>query len=378
MILLDLYNQGISKVTGMYLDKVLEQQFQESYLNRYRNHLRNIALIIGILFFSFLISDFVLNKTSPAIIILFLCRFTFLVMSLLFYFKPDYFLKSYPFMKITIYKLLAIILFFIIVLNYENPNFILQAFAINVIILGVFFFVPNMQPNKIMISIFTYCTFLIITLTKYHPSFLEGISVFVYLLVGILLCGISSYSIGKYQRLDFANKQYLVKISRIDPLTNIYNRLQFNESLSYAIDLSRRYGDPFSLIMFDIDHFKQLNDFHGHIFGDQVLIELTKHVKNSIREVDIFARWGGEEFVILLPHISCKDASVLAERLRKSICSELLKKEIALTCSFGVTSLSIQDNEDSIMNRVDMALYKAKKGGRNMSVTEARNDNTEL
>lgn len=86
--------------------------------------------------------------------------------------------------------------------------------------------------------------------------------------------------------------------------------------------------------------------------------------------MDVFARWGGEECVILLPRTNCHEGSALTERLRKSICEESRKEEINLTCSFGVTSFTGQDNEDSIMNRVDIALYKAKESGRNVVVVE--------
>jgi len=156
------------------------------------------------------------------------------------------------------------------------------------------------------------------------------------------------------------DKQYFKELSTKDSLTDTYNRLKFNESLRIQIEVARRYGNTFSLIMFDIDHFKQFNDQNGHIFGDMVLVKIANLVKESVREVDVFARWGGEEFVILLPETNCQEASALAERLRKSICKESMKNGMALTCSFGVTSFSSQDDEDLIMDRVDTALYKAK------------------
>lgn len=354
----------------MFLDKHLEQQFRESDLIRSKNHLRKIALIIGTLFFSFLVYDFSSNSQFLVLAIIFLCRLTFLVLSILFYFKPNYFLNSSAFLKITIYELILVILFFIIVIKYENPHFLIQAFAINVIILGIFFLVPNLLYYKVFLSSFTLIGFLMITLTKYHPPLLEIISVFVYLSLVIFFSSISLYSLGKYMRLDYVNKQYFKELSTKDSLTNTYNRLKFNESLSSEIELARRYGNTFSLIMFDIDHFKQFNDQKGHIFGDKVLIEIANLVKESVREVDVFARWGGEEFVILLPQTNCKEASALAERLRKSIYKESVKKEMALTCSFGVTAFSSQDDEDLIMDRVDRALYKAKGSGRNVVVSE--------
>lgn len=337
---------------------------------RSKNYFRKVALTIGILFFLFSVYDFVANSQLLVIAIIFLCRLTFLALSILFYFKPEYLLDSSAFFKITIYELVPIILFFIIILNYENPHFLSLSFAINVIILGIFFLVPNLLSYRVLLSTFTLTGFIIIALTKYHPPLLEVISVFVYFSLAILFSSIASYSLGKYMRLDFVNKQYFKELSSKDPLTNTYNRLKFNESLNSELELARRYGNIFSLIMFDIDHFKQFNDQKGHMFGDSVLIDIANLVKETVRGVDVFARWGGEEFVILLPQTHCKEASALAERLRDSIHKESLRKDMALTCSFGVTVFSSQDDENSIMDRVDRALYKAKECGRNVVVSD--------
>ncbi|MCO1601675.1 GGDEF domain-containing protein [Desulfosporosinus nitroreducens] len=366
----DSQNHVTSKLTGMFLDKHLEQQFQDSYLTRSKNYMRKVALIVGSIFSLYLVYDFSSNSQFMVLAIFFLCRLTFLGLSVMFYFKPDYFLKSSPFLKITIYQLIFIVLFFIIVMKYEDYHFLIQAFSINVIVLGIFFLVPNLLHYKVFLSLFALIGYMVITLTKYHPPLLEFSSVFGYLSLAIFFSSISSYSLGKYMRLDFVNKQYFKDLSTKDSLTNIYNRLKFNEALSSEIEGARRYGNSFSLIMFDIDHFKQFNDKNGHIFGDIVLIEIANLVKGLVRGVDVFARWGGEEFVILLPQTYCQEASALAERLRKSICKESMKKGMALTCSFGVTSFCTQDDEGLIMDRVDRALYKAKEGGRNAVVSE--------
>lgn len=363
-------NQTISKITGMFIEKRLEIQFQEAYLDRSINYLRKTALIIGILFFLFFIYDYSANNILHSIGIIFLCRVAFLSLSLLFYFKPDYFLNSSAFLKITIYELILILLFFIIALKHENPHFIFQAFAVNVIVIGIFFLIPNLQKYRLFLASFTLIIFLIISIVLYHPPSLEITSISVYLSLNILLSSIASYSLGKYTRLDFVNKLHLSELSMKDSLTTTYNRLKFNESLSRELGRAKRYENTFSLIMFDVDHFKQLNDEKGHIFGDRVLIELANMVGEAVREFDIFARWGGDEFIILLPQTDSREAAAIAERLRKLIYNSTLKKEMTLTCSFGVTALAKEDDEESIMKRVDLALYKAKERGRNIVVTE--------
>lgn len=367
---LDSQNFNISRVTGSFIDKDIERQFQESYLNRTKNSFRKAALTMGIFFSMFFVYDLLVNESVFVTATTFICRLTFLALSLLVYFRPDYFFKAFFYLKITIYEVLFIIIFYIIVLNHENPHFIIQAFAINVIILIILFVIPNLLLNKLLLSLVVLITFLGISVFQYHPTFLEVISVFVYVSLTIIIGGISSYNLGKYMKLDFINKQYLIELSNKDPLTKIYNRLKFNESLGFEIEKARRYKDQFSIIMFDVDNFKSLNDEYGHIFGDNVIIEMSEFLQEYIRDVDIFARWGGEEFVILLPQTECKDASSLAERLRHLIYHSSLQKDITLTCSFGVTSFRHGDNADSIMERVDNALYKAKENGRNTVVTD--------
>lgn len=133
--------------------------------------------------------------------------------------RNSFFLKSSAFLKISIYEFTAIMLFFIIILNYSSPHFLIQAFALNVIALGIFILIPNLLYNKIFLALFTVLGFLVITLTTYRPPFLEIMSVFVYLSLAIFFTSISSYSLGKYMRLDYVNKQYLMEISTKDPLT---------------------------------------------------------------------------------------------------------------------------------------------------------------
>lgn len=371
---MDLQHLEISKLTGMCWDKKLEQQFEESYLNRSKSYLQRVALFIGVLFFLFFFYDCVANSQLEKVFFLFFCRLICLVASIFIYCKPDFFLRSSPFLKITLYEFLLILVFFIIIINYENPHVLNQFYALNVIILGIFFLVPNLQTYRLVLAASTLIGFSVVTFAIFRIPLFEAISLFVYLTLTVLISSISSYSLGKYIRLDYFNKQYFKELSTRDSLTNAYNRLKFNQSLITEIELGRRYGNPFSLIMFDIDHFKLFNDKNGHIFGDEVLIGIAELVKASIREVDVFARWGGEEFVILLPQTTCKEASALAERLRKSIVKESMKKEMALSCSFGVTSFLAQDTEDLIMERVDRALYKAKEQGRNLVVTEYQLD----
>lgn len=150
-----------------------------------------------------------------------------------------------------------------------------------------------------------------------------------------------------------------------DMLTGVYNRLKFNDLLDAELQRSMRHGLPLSLMMFDIDHFKKINDTYGHHTGDIVLKQVTRIAKDTLRIYDSLARWGGEEFVILSPGITIENTSLLAERLRQNIAKHSYAHGSVVTSSFGVTTFREGDNADTLLQRVDRALYKAKNSGRN-------------
>jgi polar amino acid transport system substrate-binding protein len=158
----------------------------------------------------------------------------------------------------------------------------------------------------------------------------------------------------------------LEKIAKEDKLTHIYNRYKIDESLAEQINYAKRNNSPLSVIFFDIDHFKKVNDTYGHKSGDYVLKEIAKIVKNNIRSYDIFGRWGGEEFIILLPNTNIKEAIAVAQKLRKIIESHKFRNIKQITCSFGVTEFNDKDNIEKLIKRVDKYMYEAKKRGRNM------------
>ena len=158
-------------------------------------------------------------------------------------------------------------------------------------------------------------------------------------------------------------------LATTDPLTKIANRNKLNLVMNTSIQTAQRYDLPLSVIFFDIDLFKQINDKLGHDTGDDILVELSALVTKQIRLSDLLARWGGEEFMIVLPETDHTQAAILAEKLRALIDGRFFGVSIHLTCSFGVTQLHKDDDEHTLFKRVDVALYSAKERGRNKVVT---------
>lgn len=154
-------------------------------------------------------------------------------------------------------------------------------------------------------------------------------------------------------------------ISNTDSLTSIPNRKKFEEELKKEISRSNRYKHSLSLAIFDLDLFKNINDTYGHKTGDLVLKSISKLVSHSIRDVDFFARWGGEEFTIIFPDLKLESAIAAVEKLRELISKYEIEQNLFVTCSFGVSQYEQGGAVEDLFHRTDKALYRAKELGRN-------------
>lgn len=169
---------------------------------------------------------------------------------------------------------------------------------------------------------------------------------------------------------NYLNIKHLKNDVALDPLTGCYNRREFNRLIEHHIAGARRHNKALSLIMFDIDHFKHVNDTYGHPAGDAVLSRIAASVRNAVRKGDYVIRYGGEEFVVVLPDTKLRRAMELADRLRRNLeqldirlpDGEIIRK----TASFGVVSLKRDWDGHRLMKEADAMLYQAKTNGRNM------------
>ncbi len=188
-----------------------------------------------------------------------------------------------------------------------------------------------------------------------------------------LTLAISSYEISmlnmhlerERKALASAN-QRLEQLAHFDPLTQIWNRYRIEQAIDSELVAAKRYGAEFALLMFDVDHFKAINDTYGHSLGDEVLVALARRVESSLRGCDYFGRWGGEEFVILATHSDIQAAAGLAERLRELLGTlQLAGLDQPVTMSIGVVAWQPGDSCKTLIARADAAMYRAKRKGRN-------------
>lgn len=231
---------------------------------------------------------------------------------------------------------------FNIIEKYDGANYLIQFLRINNIkksSVGYFISIRNDEQIGLMIK------------DQYRRYISISVVFVLILLIGIMLL--------QYQTS-------LKRRSNIDYLTQVYNRNKFTELITYEFKRYRRYFEPFSVLMIDIDKFKHINDTYGHNKGDLVLKNLAALVKKEIRSNDILARWGGEEFICMLPCTSLEDAYLVAEKLRSIVERRSIGGIRYLTVSIGIAQVEdSDDNIQTLINRADQALYKAKNSGRN-------------
>ena len=182
-------------------------------------------------------------------------------------------------------------------------------------------------------------------------------------------------------RAEISNLQQSLEAIRAesltDPLTGLGNRKYFDRSIDTMVQNALASGEPLSLLMFDIDHFKSFNDSYGHLTGDQVLRLVGMSLKQTIKGQDITARYGGEEFAVVLPNTALRQALTVADHIRRAVMSKELKKKSTgeilgrVTISVGVSMLKPGDDTNSLIERADACLYAAKRAGRNRVICEA-------
>jgi diguanylate cyclase len=181
-------------------------------------------------------------------------------------------------------------------------------------------------------------------------------------------------------KTEISNLQHSLEAIRAesltDPLTGLGNRKYFDRSIEMAVQTALASGEPLSLLMFDIDHFKSFNDSYGHLTGDQVLRLVSMSLKQTIKGQDITARYGGEEFAVVLPNTALRQALTVADHIRRAVMAKELKKKSTgeilgrVTISVGVSMLKPGDDTDSLIERADACLYAAKRNGRNRVICE--------
>ena len=349
-----------------FRDKALEKEFYNADVIRNFKYVKFTILIAAIVYFLFIIPEYYLIINLNDFIAVLINRSVVFALIIFLYFKvkrdKNYYSLIYWF---TAYEILIALSFIYISNKFPSPNLLIQAFGVMIIILAIFL-VNNRWLYSIFTSLFvsiSYFVFVAYYFTDVSVS--EFLAANVHILIVISLSSISSYSINYYKRVQYLNNLELLKIAENDSLTGIYNKAKFNKEYARLAEIAAEKNLYFAVVMFDIDDFKGINDRYGHLVGDLILIELTDIIRRNIHQSDIFARWGGDEFVLIFPDMQLHQAIELTERLRKVISEHTFEKSEHVTCSFGVAAFKKDDDLDKILHHADERLYMAKNSGKN-------------
>jgi two-component system, cell cycle response regulator len=356
----------IHRVGASFLDEDLETSFRTFELSSASTYLRVLFPSLGAAFFAFLLPDLLALGTSPEFRLALIARVAFFAMTVFasFRLKQNLSLLRQELLLASV-TFAGIAAFGIALYAYRDANFYLQAMSVTIMIVAVY-----LIPNRFFVSLSASILLAgmgLINMAVMRPA-LNSIEQWAYVVDYVLLVALSASvwsKTSRARRQEYARTRELEWMSRTDILTGIGNRRDFEDRLSSALARLRRYSEETALILLDIDRFKLVNDSFGHLTGDDVLKEIVRRLESSLRAEDSLARWGGEEFVLLLPCSSVDSARELAARLQAKISQTPFDVIGTVTASFGITMLKNTDSADDVLARADRALYRAKESGRN-------------
>ena len=274
--------------------------------------------------------------------------------------------KSYRLYTILISALEAIgaAISFYVLVQYDSPNFMIQSMGLMALLL-IIFLVPNRKSCQIPLAVITLAGFYVLTYFRIPGITLNELAASVsYSLVVSVICAISSFHSEKNQLKEFITKTRLEQISTTDFLTNTANRFRLEEEADRWMNFCRRQKLPLCLVFVDVDNLKQINDTYGHTAGDGVLITLAGVMQAQLRNSDTIARWGGDEFVLLLPNVSLSNAVTLLEHLKTVVTETKFFEGIAVTCSYGVVEMKEGSSFQTLLAEADALMYSGKKDGK--------------
>jgi len=361
----------INKFTCRFKDKRLEQEYFDRTMDADKKYTQPLIILISLAFLLFIIPELLLLSSTSGLGEIFLIRFMTLVILIGLYIiiRQGSDNKKIAYL-ISIIELVLMFIYFSTMHTFASLDFLTSVLNL-IVLISVIFIIPNMFINKIVVSAIVYMGFFIFPnqILSNVDSGLYAIAMTNTFLI-VLMIAIVHHRVNYFDRIKFVNEKELIILSETDPLTKIYNRARFDSEMIKWIKIKDRYDNPIAIMLMDFDYFKEVNDQHGHLKGDKVLVETARLVETLIRETDVFARWGGEEFILLLPETDRSNAIKLAERIRETICTFDYGLGTTITCSFGVTEIYENDNLYSVFDRVDELLYTAKDKGRNIVISE--------
>lgn len=353
-----------------FKDWDVENEYYSQVIFSSTSYIRYLILLAGMVYFALVLWDYRMYAPGTAFVRVLVAR----LIVLLFAIGCAVVLSKTKVTDIacgciTFFPLVLTLSYIFISNQLNNQSFTSQAMII-MVVLYFTTLMPNRWMNLVSIDGFIVIVFLF---TAIKDASQVSLGTFLGAVISVLLtlsfAIITQYRLNVNQREKYLREKQLEAMSMTDKLTNLYNRMWFDKTFSEWCN-----GDAqqhkFALVLLDIDDFKQVNDRYGHLAGDTVLVECSRLVQQSVRQSDLMARWGGEEFMLLLPHVDLDKAVMLAERMRQNVADYTFDEVGRVTCSFGVVIHKTGDTMESMIRRVDEQLYYAKNHGKNQVAYE--------
>lgn len=343
------------------------ESYDESRLNVSKKHLRSAILTIAVFNLFLLIPDIIMIVHTEKQMIVIVMRLLFSLSLIYLFFSTPKIQTFDRFAKIVSAYEIAGIMIFMIVLNfYEKPNFMIQTMGLMLLTI-IIFLIPNKLKYMITVTLagtgvyLAYFAFIDMRVATFAYT-----AAFIYMFFVVGFCAVSARITERFQYSEFNAKNELIKISSIDPLTKAGNRYKFEKEANWWIEFCRRQDLPLSFVMIDIDDFKIINDLNGHLSGDTIMVELVKIFNEQLRSTDLLYRWGGDEFVVLLPNVQLSRAITVCERIRQRIEEFIYDKQSRVTCSFGIVACTDESDYTTLVDEADKLMYRGKKKGKNI------------
>ena len=289
--------------TGSAVPSSEQVSYLDYKLETSKKYIRVLMLFLSFLNAMLLIPDLLYLNSADNRLNTIIIRTSFsLILILVFFLTKDFKTFRLFSLVITLCELFAFLVFLFILSEYSHPDFLIQSMGVMTLILIVFL-VPNRWAYMLFVATAGSVSFLILMMTETErPDPNQLWAAVVYIATSIILCSVYAWNTERHQASEFAAKNELEHIGSTDFLTNTANRMKLREEAVRWLDFCRRNGFPLCLVFIDVDGLKVVNDQHGHLAGDTVLSNLAKLVPCQLRSTDILARWGGDEFVLLLPN----------------------------------------------------------------------------
>ncbi|MCI1966279.1 MAG: GGDEF domain-containing protein [Oscillospiraceae bacterium] len=342
----------------------------QAYLNYQvavcRPYINKACLALGVFNEAMLVPDLLFVESGVGKLLIALLRTAFTAILIFF---SVYYSKSRGFRSfhraVTSIELFSLAIFLFVMVQYDPPDFIIQSSGLYLLILIIFLF-PNRYRNMLLASVIGVAGFLVVSRQKVVGLECSQLAAsIVYSAAMIFICSVFTLGRDRQQYREFLAKTRLIEMNYTDQLTKASNRSKLLAEFKRWAKICRQHRQPISLSLFDIDHFKAINDQYGHLSADNVLIELTELIRTQLRNSDLLVRWGGDEFVILLPRTELKDAVQILERIRSAVKKKRFIGEIRVTCSFGVEQIHENSTLDATIKAADTLMYAGKKQGGN-------------